>query len=256
MIYSVKEKNFIEKQYAREVWLGKRGIGGSDVGALMQVSKWQTFNDVFNRLLGKAKDKDDLAKKNKRVAEGQKAEKYIWNLYAIEHPDKKVVTAAINKVWLFFSNKNVRITVSPDALVQIGSGDDKEYTEGVEIKDVEVHSKKELEKWQTGNIPEQYFYQVMQYMVVINTLKKVTLVARIKVMKEKELDHIEEYYYEYSRKEWKDTIKFVGWLENEFIERYVNKNKRPNANYLEELKKEYETRNRASRRNKDTSSDN
>lgn len=162
MIYSDKEKNFIEKQYAREVWLGKRGIGGSDVGALMQVSKWQTFNDVFNRLLGKAKDKDDLAKKNKRVAEGQKAEKYIWNLYAIEHPDKKVVTAAINKVWLFFSNKNVRITVTPDALVQIGSGDDKEYTEGVEIKDVEVHSKKECINLEYVGIEENTIDEIVQ----------------------------------------------------------------------------------------------
>ena len=34
MRYSVKEKNFIEKQYAREEWLGKRGIGGSDVKPL------------------------------------------------------------------------------------------------------------------------------------------------------------------------------------------------------------------------------
>lgn len=215
---------------SREEWKGSRGIGGSDLATIMGEGKWQTINDIFNRLCYPERVKSNNLDNNPRVKEGAQAEEYIRNLFALEHPHLKIINPPQNN-WLFVKQNNRYITVSPDGLFN-------DYTGGIEIKDVEVYSNKALEDWKSGIIPRQYYYQLMQYFIVINTLKEIYLIARIKIMKNKELDHVEELIYHFERTNFKEDIKRCEKIETKFIEKYILTKTRPNANYLKELEDE------------------
>ena len=214
----------------REEWKGARRIGGSDLATLMGEGKWQTINDIYTRLVFPDRVKSNNLDNNPRVKEGAQAEEHIRNLFALEHPNIKVINPP-EENWLFVRNDNEFITVSPDGILD-------DYTGALEIKDVEIYSNKQLESWKGGDIPRQYFYQIMQYFIVLNTVKDIYLVARIKVMNNGELDHVEEYTYHFDRINFKEEIKNCLQIEKAFIKKYVIPKERPNANYLDEIKKE------------------
>lgn len=213
----------------KEEWCKARRIGGSDLATIMGEGKWQTINDVYTRLIYPDRAKNNKLDNNKRVQEGTKAEKYIRELWQLEHSNYRVYPAPCEN-WLFVRNDNEFISVSPDAILN-------DYTGALEIKDIEVHSNKELEKWKNADIKKQYFYQIMQYFIVINTLQEVYLVARIKVMNGQTLDYVVEYCYHFTRKEFKKTINECLKIESAFIEKYIKTHTRPNVDYLKEFKK-------------------
>ena len=214
----------------REEWKKARRIGGSDLATIMGEGKWQTISDIYTRLVYPERTKSNNLDNNPRVQEGARAEEHIRNLFALEHPNIKVINPP-SENWLFVRNDNEFITVSPDGILN-------DYTGALEIKDVEIYSNKQLESWKSGDIPKQYFYQIMQYFIVLNTVKDIYLVARIKVMNSGELDHVEEYTYHFDRDNFKEEIKKCLQIEKAFIKKYVITQTRPNANYLEEIKKE------------------
>ena len=211
----------------REEWKKARRIGGSDLATIMGEGKWQTISDIYTRLVYPERTKSNNLDNNPRVQEGARAEEHIRNLFALEHPNIKVINPP-SENWLFVRNDNEFITVSPDGILN-------DYTGALEIKDVEIYSNKQLESWKSGDIPKQYFYQIMQYFIVLNTVKDIYLVARIKVMNYGELDHIEEYTYHFDRDNFKEEIKKCLQIEKAFIKKYVITQTRPNANYLQEL---------------------
>ena len=169
---------------SRKEWKKARRIGGSDLATIMREGKWQTISDIYTRLVYPERAKSNNLDNNPRVQEGARAEEHIRNLFALEHPNIKVINPP-SENWLFVRNDNEFITVSPDGILD-------DYTGALEIKDVEIYSNKQLESWKCGDIPKQYFYQIMQYFIVLNTVKDIYLVARIKVMNSGELDHVEE----------------------------------------------------------------
>lgn len=221
-------KNYVELHFDnRETWKLARRIGGSDLATIMGEGKWQTIGDIYTRLIYPDRVKDKL-KNNKRVEEGAKAEKYIRALWQLEHPQYKIIEPPEHN-WLFVRKDNDFISVSPDGISE-------DYTCGLEIKDVEVYKNADLEKWRSGELPRQYFYQLMQYFIVINTLTEIYLVARIKVMKGHSLDHVEEYEYHLERKNFKKDLQECFKIESAFIDKYIKTHTRPNPNYLGELK--------------------
>lgn len=223
--------NYVELNFeSRDAWRLARRIGGSDLATIMGVGRWETPGDIYTRLIYPDRAKSKNLDNNSRVQNGVKAEPHIRALWAIAHPEHKIINPPENN-WLFVRKDNDFISVSPDGLSE-------GYVCGLEIKYLVVYSNKDLEKWRNGNIDPQYFYQVMQYFIVINTLTKVYLVVRIQVMKGETLDHIEEFEYLFQRKEFKQTIKECYLIETAFIDKYIKTHTRPNANYLEEIKKE------------------
>ena len=222
------KKNYTEILFNnREEWKKARRIGGSDLATIMGEGKWQTISDIYTRLVYPERAKNNNLDNNPRVQEGARAEEHIRNLFALEHPSIKVINPP-SENWLFVRNDNEFITVSPDGILD-------DYTGALEIKDVEIYSNKQLESWKSGDIPKQYFYQIMQYFIVLNTVKDIYLVARIKVMNSGELDHVEEYTYRFDRINFKEEIKNCLQIEKAFIKKYVITQTRPNANYLQEL---------------------
>lgn len=202
-------------------WLENRGIGGSDAATLLNESKWQTLNDLYDRLTnGKAKE----LKSNERMEEGSLAEDHIRQLWALEHKEFKLEEPPLKGYWLFKRFDNSTLTLTPDGLL-----DDR--TGFLEIKDCEIKNQKEAEMWKSACLPVQYLNQCLWYFVVLNTLTFGILHARLKFMNydgnKYQLDHVVEYDIMIRRKEYRNDIKRLEKSAVEFVNGNVKKHIRP-----------------------------
>lgn len=213
----------------REEWLKARGIGGSDLAVILGVSKWGSLDEIFDRLTGKAEEKAD--KPSERMKEGVKAEPLIRSLFALDTRGKYEVFAPPTRGnWLWRSASEPLVTCSPDGLLL-----DLKTREwgGLEIKDVELVKGEDREIWERNSLPDQYYWQCIQYMVAIPSLEFVVLDAHLKYLAKLgdgwEFDHAEDRYFILRRKDLA-TAKSICWArlrEFEFIDGYVKKGIRP-----------------------------
>lgn len=210
----------------RKKWLNARKIGGSDLAVIVGEGKRGTPEDIVNRICFNK----DKFKTSKLMEEGAKAEGPIIELFKIEHPNIKITKAPKNN-WLFVRQGDEFMTVSPDAL-------GNKCTVGLEIKHCRAYRKSQLEEWKHGIIPKQYYYQIIQYFIVINTLKEIYLNVRLLVMEKGEIEHIEELCYHFNRIDFIEEIERCYLLEKAFINLYIIPKVLPPQNYLEELEKE------------------
>jgi predicted phage-related endonuclease len=202
-------------------WLRNRGIGGSDCASLLNESKWQSLNDLYDRLTsGVIKE----LKGSERMEEGTKAEDHIRKLWGLEHKEYKLEEPPVKGYWLIKRADYPLMTLTPDGLLNNRTG-------FLEIKDCEIKNGKEAEMWQKGYLPAQYLNQCLWYFVVINTLTFGILHARLKFMNydgnKYTLDHIAEYDYLIERKVYKKDIAKIEKTAINFIEKNVLKKIRP-----------------------------
>ena len=117
---------------------------------------------------------------------------------------KKVDTT--KRIWMRDDNEN--IAISPDGVIS--------KTEAVEVKC--LSSARHIEAYLTKKVPSEYEYQVLQYFIVNDNLKKLHLVffdPRFFAMNKKGLDFFEIVV---TRKELKAQIDEVLKYEREVIE--------------------------------------
>lgn len=223
-----KELNYIKEKFrTKEEWLNQRGIGGSSASAIINQSKWMSIIDVYNDLaLGIRKEIPD----NARMREGRLAEDHIRKLFILEHPEFKVTPQPKNTYWLFRRKDYPLITCTPDGLFT-ETATKKKY--GLEIKDVELRKRDYIEQWESGQLPSQYYCQCLHYMVTINDLDGVCLVARLKYYKHDDyldtfvLDHTEDRCFWVYREDVAGDIAFLEKKEIDFITNNVEKKVMP-----------------------------
>lgn len=223
------KKHYTKEIYkTREDWLANRGIGGSDAAAICNKSKWKDACDVYNSL---TKPKIQQETPNARMIEGTKAEPLIRQLFELEHPEFKVIHPPKKGSWMFRRKDYPLLTVTPDGLLE-EKATGKKY--GLEIKDIELRKREQKEMWLNDVLPDEYFYQTLQYLVVMNDLDGVCLVARLKYYtfdftNEFTLDHIETRYYWIIRNDEGITagVTFLEKKEIAFSEYNIKLKKRP-----------------------------
>ena len=220
--------NYNKETYnTKEDWLAHRGIGGSSASAILNKSKWLSAIDVYNDLaLGIRKETPD----NARMKEGRTAEDLIRKLFILEHPEYKVTPQPKRKFWMFRRNDYPLITCTPDGLF-IEKTSKKKY--GLEIKDVELRKREYKEDWESGKLPIQYYIQTLHYMVTMNDLDGVCLLARLKYFKYDDylndfvLDHTEDRCFWIYRDMAESDIKLLEESEIDFIKNNIEKKKKP-----------------------------
>jgi len=219
------KKNYTKKVCVTEEWHKLRGIGGSDASAILGKSKWGTPSDIYDRLVnGNIKHKPQ----NERMRIGTLAEEHIRKLYELYHKDYKIISPPKTKHWLFIRKDYPLITCTPDGIVKKQDG-----LYGLEIKDVELYKKEDKDAWESGILPEQYFYQVLHYMVTINDLNGVILVANLHYMKydiltnKYILDYVVMKEYILKRKDCDKSIEYLENKEIDFINNNVKTKTRP-----------------------------
>ncbi len=215
-----------EKYCSKDEWLKARGIGGSDAAAILHESNWLTLDELFNRLVYK---KEKKIKENNRMKEGTKAESHIRELWSLDNPQFKVKNPPKRTYWLFRRLDYPLITCTPDGLFK----DESNNLYGLEIKDVDLIKSETKTMWESNILPNQYYIQILHYLVTMNDLKGVCLVAHLKYFKKNEETNKWEFDYAIERSYWvirETAIKDIQFLESkeiEFIKENVEKEKMP-----------------------------
>ena len=138
----------------RQEWLAERrkGIGGSDAGAIVGLNKYKNAFDVYADKLGLLPEKED----NEAMRQGRDLEQYVAERFC-EVTGKKVRR----------KNRILHSEKYPFALANIDRtivGEDA----GLECKTSNVLS---LKRYKNGEYPPEYYCQCMHYMAVTGAEK-------------------------------------------------------------------------------------
>ena len=218
--YSVNEREWLEMK--------NHTIGGSEAAAVLNKSKWMTSNDLYNKLaLGKVK----TFKSNDRMLEGQTTEKFIRGLFLHDFKEQfELIKLPTKNRTIFIRKDKQYLSCTPDSLAT------NRWTGnlwGIEFKNVELRSKEEKDIWESKDLPDQYYWQDIQYLVVLTDLEGVLLYAHLKYFsfneeKQKwEFDHAEDRAFPMYRKEVSSHVAYLEKKETDFVEINVKGHKRP-----------------------------
>ena len=224
---SSKSKRLI---LTEEEWLKAKSltIGGSEAAAIIGKSKWLTADDLYNKL---ANGKEKKVAVNEKMVRGTKAEEHIRAIFALDLAKGfKLVRLPAKKKAMWVRRDKPYISCTPDSLAtNVKTG--KRW--GVEFKYVEIIKTEDRNVWEGGLIPDQYFCQILQYMIAIPDLEGVVLFAHLQYFKKDDesetwvYDHAVDKPYFVAKKDVMPQLDYLEKKETEFMELNIKGRKRP-----------------------------
>ena len=143
----------ILKPQSREAWLEarRRGIGGSDAGAVIGANKYRSNVDAWKEKAGLIVPEDVGDKP--AVKFGKEAEQHIRALFALEHPEMSV---EYHEFYMYLNDKYPFLYATLD-----GELIDENNRRGIlEIKTATIQNAAGWSEWVDG-IPQSYYAQVI-----------------------------------------------------------------------------------------------
>ena len=208
----------------REQWLSSREsrIGGSDAGVILGVCPWKTNEELWEEKVGLRKP-DDVSD-NPLVAYGVNAEAHLRELFKLDYP-QYFVRYAENNIWT--NTQYPFAHASLDGWIY-EKGSDSEIVLGVlEIKTATISGAAQKEKWKGNHIPENYYAQVLHYLMVTGANFAI-LKAQLKYELDGEEPFLYTKHYRIEREEVIEDILYLAQKEREFYSSIVNR-ERPNT---------------------------
>lgn len=146
-----------QKQWLRS---RKKGIGGSDASAIVGANPYKTNVDLWKEKTGRIEPEDISSKDYVRY--GVQAEDNLRKLFALDYPEFNVEYKPFD---MFYHPKYPFIFGSLDGrLTHLETGLKGIY----EGKTTNILSSYHQEKWSNENIPQNYYVQLLHYMLVTN----------------------------------------------------------------------------------------
>ena len=217
----------VELYSTREEWLKNRGIGGSDAAAIVGNGKWKNSNDIYTRITSHQPEEEV---ENERMVDGRNAEEHIRELFKINHKDLEIVKYPKRKIVMFRRKDYPLMTLSPDSIF-VNKSSGKQI--GVEFKDVELRKTEDKVLWGSNGLPNQYYFQILYYLVVNEDLEAVCLNAHLKhysfndKTQKMEFEYAELKDFWIYRDEVENHIKYLEKAVINFIEKNIQERKRP-----------------------------
>ena len=206
----------------REQWLQARtkGIGSSDVAAVLGLSPYKTNVELWEEKMGLRKPKDisDV----EYVQNGTNSEDPLRKLFAVDYPDLEIRHVENG---MMIHPKYDFIRCSPDGiLVEKETG----RLGFLEIKRCEIASGQAYLKWKDGAIPDYYYTQTLQYFLANPKIQFGYLRAYlIRHMADGSIfREIRDYKIADTREEVEEDLKYLLPKEIEFWE-CVKQRRRP-----------------------------
>lgn len=204
----------LETFNSREEWLRnrKKGIGGSEISAVIGLNPWCSNVDLWEYKTGRS-DRPAVTSEE-AVRYGIAAEQLIRELYKLDHEAYKVGYSEFNS----WSND-----LYPWALASLDGWirDDKGRLGVLEIKTSEIRRAQDWDKW-SDKVPDNYFCQILHYMAITEAVFA-DLRAYIVYTKEngERRAVIRDYHVE--RADVEEDIAYLMNKGAEFWEKVVNK---------------------------------
>lgn len=144
----------------KQTWIEARSgkIGGSDAATVLGLNPYKTNQELYEEMTG-LRTPANISDKS-YVIYGTKAEEHIRALFALDHPEYKVEYFGDN---MLLNDKYPFAHASLDGeLTETDTG-----RKGIfECKTTELFSSMAKEKWDGDNIPNNYYIQVLHYLMV------------------------------------------------------------------------------------------
>lgn len=196
-------------------WLRARKgkIGGSDAAAVLGLNPYKTNQELYEEMIG-VRTAADISDKP-YVIYGTKAEEHIRALFALDHPEYQVDYYGDN---MLVNGKYPFAHASLDGeLIELETG-----RKGIfECKTTELFSSMSKEKWDGDNIPDNYYIQVLHYLMVTE-YEFVDLRAQIKCEWNNQL-RLTTKDYHIERSEVLHDIEILLEAEKKFINQVNNR---------------------------------
>lgn len=226
-------KNVIKTTFkTKDEWLKAKNktIGGSEAAMVVNKSAWGTNSDLYTKIINNRPIK---VQENEKMREGTKAEEHIRALFGLDRKDITIKNPPKKGYWLFQRKDKPYISCTPDGLAKT----DKGKLWGIEIKNVDLIKREVRAIWENNQLPEQYYFQCLQYLLVFSEMEGVVLVAHQKYYKHNEETNKWDFDYAIDRqykvyredKEVKSHLAYLERKETEFIEINIKGHKRPKA---------------------------
>lgn len=201
---------------SREEWLKERSlrIGGSDASAVLGLNPYRTNLELWQIKTGQLTPEDISDKPYVRF--GMEAERYIRELFKLEHPQYKVFYEE-NNLWV--NDKYPFGHYSADGWII-----DEDGRLGVwECKTTNILQSMQKEKWKE-RLPDNYYIQLLHGLLIMEADFAV-LKARLKYEFGGEI-YVQVKHYHLERAEVEEDIKILEEAERVFFRQVLEK-KRP-----------------------------
>ena len=200
---------------SREEWLKNRTkIGGSDASAIVGLNPYKTNVDLWFEKTGQAVAEDISDKPY--VQYGTQAEMHLRGLFRLDFPQYKVEYVDNN----MFTN-----SLYPWAHASLdGWLTDQDGRKGIlEIKTTEILQSMQKEKWKGEHIPDNYYIQVLHYLMVTE-FEFAVLKAQLKTVFDG-VPYLQTKHYFIERTDVKEDIQYLANAEKNFWKHVVDRKK-------------------------------
>ena len=217
----------MKKLYKKETfkseqdWLDARAFGGSSASAILGKNPYMSKLELYKAIINPKSKK--VAKTNENMAYGTKCESLIRKEFILDFQDiYKVHSPKAHEMYRRVDKPYLTATLD-GILVNKKTGE-----KGIlEIKTHDIKNKADAMSWRE-KLPENYYIQVMHYLMVMNDYKFVVLVAKLRYFDYfneggKKLLKSETIYHYIDRKEVNDQILTLEKAETDFWENNVKK---------------------------------
>ena len=220
-------KNYSREIYkTKEEWLKARGFGGSSAAAIIGKSPYMSKLELYKACITNSASKE---KTSDSMTYGTLLEPLIRKTFSYDYGDKyKVRSPKAHEMYRRIDKPYLTATVD-GILTDLETGE-----KGVlEIKTHDFRNGADEDGW-NGRIPDNYYIQVLHYMMVMGDMEFAILYAKLRYFKYDDegsriLDHSELRAYEpIHRKDVENEIRWLETKETEFWEENIKKGKIPN----------------------------
>lgn len=180
---------------SREEWLQQRSFGGSSASAIIGKNPWMTNLELYLACV-KANYKRRKGVVNDAIILGTKLEPLVRKEVELDFPNYVVHTPRNYEMYRRVDKPYLTATLDGTLF---DKAKHKRYI--LEIKTHDIRNYEDEELWEHG-IPENYFIQVIHYLMVMNDYDGVLVAARLRKF---------DYYNEDGKKLEKVEIKY-RWI--------------------------------------------
>lgn len=208
-----------------EDWLSKRFIGGSSASVILGLNHYKNKRELYDELMSD-EPKESIDTPFTRY--GHEAEPHLRNLFALHHPELKVIPPNDKEPIILQSKAYPFMTGTLDGeLVDIETGKKGIY----EGKTCLVSNSSTLQDWKEDNIPDTYYCQLLHYFAITH-YDFAYLYVELRWERYDEKGHksvysqLKEYYF--IRQNCQADIDILVEAEKEFYTNHIIAKKRPN----------------------------
>lgn len=204
----------------KEDWLKNRGLGGTSASVITGNSPYKNILELFTEIV--CPTTKDVETTNESMNYGTECEPIIRKLFAIDFAKKYTVHTPEGMEMYRRIDKPYMTATLDSVLTENETG-----RKGVhEIKTHDIKNKDDELDWK-DHIPQNYYEQVIWYLVVLPDFEFVELTAKLNFYdyfdpSGKKLKKTEIHYYHIERKDVAKDIKNLEKMVTRFWEKNVN----------------------------------